>query len=120
MPLQIEHPLQEHLMEPQTATIGACADLFVEAQAAIVAADVIDSGAARIPGYPYLRVNRFLSSFRNEISGEQFEVWVNQLQELAIQGWQYEIANLPDTARHCLQPMHASDLSITAPVFLSS
>lgn len=62
----------------------------------------LTSQAVRIAGYPYLRVNRFLSDYRNEVSGPVFESWINRLQELAINGWQVELMNLPADARQQL------------------
>ena len=74
-------PLQQHLSAPENSTLRNCAELFVETEQAIVAAGVIDSQAARIAGYPYLRVNRLLSDYRNELSGQAFENWISRLQE---------------------------------------
>jgi len=68
-PLQNGQPLQQHLSVAENSTLRNCAELFVETEQAIYAAGVIDSQDARINGYPYLRVNRFLSDFRHEVSG---------------------------------------------------
>ena len=113
---QNEQPLQQHLSAPEDSTLRNCAELFVETEQTIIAAGVIDSQDARIAGYPYLRVNRFLSDYRHEVSGQAFESWINHLQELAINGWQVELMNLPADARLGLQnrvkTTHPSDTSL--------
>ena len=93
-PSHIENPLLRNFSKPATAAIQVCAELFIETEQAITAAGVVDSQAARIPGYPYLRVNRFLSSYRNEITDETFDAWIDLMQNLAMEGWTAEIANL--------------------------
>jgi hypothetical protein len=109
-------PLQQHLSAPENSTLRNCAELFVETEQAIIAAGVIDSQAVRIAGYPYLRVNRFLSDYRHEVSGQAFESWISGLQELATKGWQVELMNLPANARQKLQnrvnTTHPSDASL--------
>ena len=109
-------PLQRHLSTSNNSTFRNCADLLVATEQAIIAAGVIDSQDARITGYPYLRVNRFLSDFRHEVSGPAFESWINRLQELAMDGWRLELMNLPANARQRLQKRvnatHPSDASL--------
>lgn len=109
-------PLQQHLSAPENSILRNCAELFSETEQAIVAEGVIDSQDARIAGYPYLRVNRFLSDYRNEVSGPALESWINRLQELAMNGWQVELMNLPADARQRLQnrvnTTHPSDTSL--------
>jgi len=49
-----------------------------------------------VEGYPYLRVNRFLASFRTEVGDQTaFAAWVDQMQTLDLEARKYEIANLP-------------------------
>lgn len=95
-------PLQQDLDTPRHSVIRNCAELYLETEQAVAAAKVADTQAARIDGYPYLRVNRFLSSFRNEVSGAAFESWIDRLQALAMESWQVELLNLPVTDRHRL------------------
>ncbi len=73
----------------------ACGDAFAVAEQAVRAAGVKDTEAARIPGYPHLRVNRLLASFRAEVHGEGYHFWLRELQALASQGWGVELRNLP-------------------------
>jgi predicted DNA-binding antitoxin AbrB/MazE fold protein len=97
--------LQQNLNAPENSALRNCAEFYVKTEQAVVAAQVVDAQAARIDGYPYLRVNRFLSSYRNEVSGEAFENWISRLQELAIEGWQIELMNLPIQDRHRLDDL---------------
>ncbi|MGR9088018.1 MAG: hypothetical protein ACU841_13210 [Gammaproteobacteria bacterium] len=96
-------PLQHHLSEPAQPIHRTCAELFVATGQAVTSAGTVDSQAARIAGLPYLRVDRFLSSFRREASGPAFESWVDRLQELAMDGWRIELMNLPVAERRRLE-----------------
>jgi len=83
--------------------IGACASLptgvapsecrqrFEQADAEIAKAGVRDGGEHRVEGFPYLRVNRFLASFRDE---KLFTAWVEQLRRLDLQARRAELKNL--------------------------
>ncbi len=81
----------------------ACLDAFTAAEQAVLAAGVMDTEAGRIDGYPQLRVNRFLSSFRDEVDGDGYAFWLKQLQELANKSWRVEIRNLPELSGQKLQ-----------------
>lgn len=96
-------PLQQNLSAPAHSTLRNCAELYMETERTVVAAKVVDAQATRIAGYPYLRINRFLSGFRDELSDEAFEYWLDLLQQLALEGWQAELMNLPDKARNSLE-----------------
>ncbi|MGZ8191249.1 MAG: hypothetical protein ACXWTS_08475 [Methylococcaceae bacterium] len=98
-------PLQQNLSAPEHPALRHCAGLYVETDGAITEAKVADSQAARIAGYPYLRVNRFLAGYRNEVAGEAFENWIDQLQKLALEGFQVELMNLPDKSRQRLDKL---------------
>jgi hypothetical protein len=76
--------------------LGGCADFFADLDQRAAQAHVLDAGAFRVEGYPYLRVNRFLASFRKEITDQAaFSAWVDQMQALDQDARKYEIANLP-------------------------
>ena len=95
-------PLARNVTAEKTE-IQLCRDFYAETEAVIADAQVTDSESARIPGYPYLRVDRFLSSFRTQAMGEQFDFWVSLMQQQAMQGWRVEIANLPMQPRTDLE-----------------
>lgn len=91
-----------------------CVDAFNAAEQAVQAAGVMDTEAERIDGYPQLRVNRFLSSFRDEVDGDGYAFWLKQLQNLANKGWQVEIRNLPAPSGQKLQKTVQAALSSQA------
>jgi len=79
--------------------LGSCADFFADLDQRAAQAHVLDPGAFRVEGYPYLRVNRFLASFRKEVGDQAaFAAWVDQMQALDQDARKYEIANLPQAA----------------------
>ncbi|MFQ5757728.1 MAG: hypothetical protein ACE5H7_16740 [Acidiferrobacterales bacterium] len=78
------------------ARLRPCQQFFAELDRVVRRAKVTDSQAAPVPGFPYLRIDRFLHSFRDQAVAEPaFSAWVDRLQRLAEQGRQLELANLP-------------------------
>ncbi len=101
----LSSPLLENLQRP---ALKDCSDYFVDIDKAIVAAAVVDAGALRITGYPYLRINRFLASFENlSYSESRFNQWVDRLQSLDQQARRFELANLPEPVRHELHQQYS-------------
>jgi len=79
--------------------LGNCAEFFASLDRRLSTAQELDPGAFRVEGYPYLRVNRFLASFREEVEDkEAFSAWVDQMQSLDRESRQFEITNLVQTA----------------------
>ena len=79
----------------ESGASGSCADFFASMDRRAEQAHVLDAGAFRVEGYPYLRVNRFLASFRAEVEdAAAFGAWVDQMQALDQEARRYEIANL--------------------------
>jgi len=75
--------------------VGSCASFFALLDQSTKEAGVLDPGAFRVRSYPYLRVNRFLASFRNEVEDKAaFAAWVDQMQALDQNARRDEIANL--------------------------
>lgn len=86
-------PLQQHL---SGGPLQECARFFVALNKVVRDAEAEDPVEAHIAGFPYLRVNRFLSSFRNDsMDGSTFEVWVDRLQSLDRMARRFELLNLP-------------------------
>jgi hypothetical protein len=78
----------------QSDALGTCADFFASMDHRAEEAHVLDAGAFRVEGYPYLRVDRFLASFRTEVGdAAAFGAWVDQMQALDQEARRYEIAN---------------------------
>jgi hypothetical protein len=60
-----------------------CRRFFADLDARVKRAGIADVETARIQGFPYLRVNRFLASYRGlSIKSADFEIWVDRLQIL--------------------------------------
>ena len=100
-------PARSHAAEGLESQAGACTKLFEEIDRAVDANDVRDALATRIPGFPYLRVSRFLASFASEsLSDAAFEAWVTRLRRLDDESRSIELANLPrDTRRRLLDAL---------------
>ena len=74
--------------------LGDCARLFAALDRLIDDAGVRDAQDTRIPGFPYLRVNRFLASdLKPSPHSSAFPAWVEQLQELDQTARHIELAN---------------------------
>ena len=83
----------------EAGSVGACADFFASLDKQIKETGVIDPGVFRVTRYPYLRVDRFIASFREEVDNQAaFAAWMDRMQALDQDARNYEIANLPDTA----------------------
>jgi len=84
---------------PGTVAAGnaACADWLEQLDAAVDRAGVRDAGAYRIPGFRYLRVDRFLASFRDQANdhAQMFDAWAGHLMALDATAREFEIRNLP-------------------------
>ncbi|MEO6696853.1 MAG: hypothetical protein ABIN45_02505 [Gammaproteobacteria bacterium] len=75
-------------------------------------ADVVDGQAARIPGFPYLRADRFLASFHGEsLTAQAFAAWLIRLQALAETGYRVELNNLGETERVVLRRLIPADMN---------
>jgi len=81
----------------------ACGGFFDDLTQAVRDAGVRDAQTAPVKGYPYLRVNRFLASFRDRTMTRAAEQqWVDRMQARGEKAWSVEIANLPAARRAAL------------------
>lgn len=74
-----------------------CAEWYRDLDARVDAARVRDAQDARVAGFPYLRVNRLLASFRNEAAASEpmlLEL-IERMHGLDIDARRHEAANLP-------------------------
>ena len=131
----VQQPHRGHL-QSAVAELRACAEFFRELDKTIDRAGVADIGARRVAGFPYLRVDRFLSSFRAQANddGALRQSWSEQLLELDSLGRSIEIANLPTaeierltaagedglsaTLQDCSEQLAATDLTNQASIDL--
>jgi hypothetical protein len=87
-------PLQTNL---RAGPARDCARWFQALDGAVAHAGVQDASAHRIAGFPYLRINRFLASFREQAAGDDqaFALWATRLAELDAGARRAELGNLP-------------------------
>jgi hypothetical protein len=61
-------------------------------------AGVRNASAYPVPGFPYLRANRFLSALKSRLKDDkERDAWVRWMQQLGLQSRKKEISNLPDS-----------------------
>jgi hypothetical protein len=84
--------------------LSVCVDVLAEIRRAVVEAGSGDAEAAPIPGFPYLRINRFLAGFGERfgdapLDGPAFDAWVARLRALDVAANRIELANMPEDDR---------------------
>jgi hypothetical protein len=107
----VEPPFTAHLKA--TGEIGECARYFETLDQAVNEAGASDRQARAIPGFPYLRINRFLALFADQkIAGKPaMAAWVDRMLALDRDARKVEIANLPADLRKGLHgPAGETDL----------
>ena len=89
-----QEPLRSNL--EAEGELGKSAQFFVDLNERVAKANVRDAESKPVPGFPYLRVNRFLASdVRPHPDAANFDTWVARLQALDGEARANEIANLP-------------------------
>jgi hypothetical protein len=80
-----------------TQALRDCARWYADEDARVEAAGVRDAQDARVPGFPHLRVNRLLASWRDEAAASErvLQAMVERMHGLDIEARRYEAANLP-------------------------
>src|SRR5512135_2201794 len=75
-------PIASHLRRDDN--VGYCARLFADIDRHVDAAAARDAEAPRIPGYPYLRVDRFAAALgpKAETEGPARQAWLARLAAL--------------------------------------
>ncbi|MDN5872190.1 MAG: hypothetical protein L0H73_15920 [Nitrococcus sp.] len=91
-------PAPVRIPESAKPHVAQCARLFEKVERMVAAHDVRDNQAELIEGFPYLRVNRFLASFADEVQGEALNQWLQRLARLDTRARSHELANLPTAA----------------------
>jgi hypothetical protein len=84
--------------------LSVCVDVLAEIRRAVVEAGSGDAEAAPIPGFPYLRINRFLAGVAEQfdgapLDGPAFDAWVDRLRALDAAATRIELANMPGDDR---------------------
>ncbi|RPJ06476.1 MAG: hypothetical protein EHM36_06915 [Deltaproteobacteria bacterium] len=74
-----------------------CQQFFDRLDEAVEDAGVRDASSFSVPGFPYLRTDRFLAAFVKDIRDEEKKKqWVHLMQELDLNSREKEVRNLPD------------------------
>lgn len=102
-----------------TTEAARCLDHFQDADRRVAAAGVGDAQAARVVGFPYLRVSRFLASFRQEVTDATIADWAQRLAALDAEARAAEMQNLGaageiDDLNRCRAYLVAHDLASPA------
>lgn len=89
--------IEEARLASPSPEISSCAQWFRALDAQITAAGVRDLYYWRIPGFPYLRTDRFLAGSRSLAApgGRAFETFADRLLDHDMESRRYEIDNLP-------------------------
>ncbi len=92
----LQNPIRANLSDANEA-VAQCAAWYRAMDQRIDQAGVRDGGEYRIPGFPYLRTDRFGASFRIEaLAGEDlFQAWTGRLLRLEAEARAAELSNLP-------------------------
>ena len=87
-------------LNSESGAVRECADWYRALDQAVEAAGARDAQYARLPGFPYLRVDRPHASLRERAAKSEaaLQLFAERLLELDIESRRYEIDNLP--ARH--------------------
>ena len=81
-----------------TGPLASCADFFASLDGHAATTDAVDSAYSRVKHHPYLRADRFIASFRDNVEEDhEFAAWVDHMQGLDQSARQFELANLSDT-----------------------
>lgn len=81
---------------PKDTDAARCLALYETVDRAVAGRGYSPSSPARIEGFPYLRVNRFLASYREQpLNPAQRAAWLARLAELDQTARQIELASLP-------------------------
>jgi len=84
------------LRPPADPNAARCLALYETVDRALAEQGYSPSSPARIDGFPYLRVNRFLASYREQaLNPAQRAAWLARLAELDQAARQVELASLP-------------------------
>lgn len=98
-------PLVNYIQDPDSV----CINDYTKLDSYVAGHGIADVQDRRIPGFPYLRMNRFLASFSDRpMTDVEEELWVKQLAQLDLGGRQVELGAIPLPELQRLVP-HAAD-----------
>ncbi len=93
-----------------TGPLASCADFFASLDKHAATADAFDSAYSRVKHHPYLRADRFIASFRDNVEEDHaFAAWIDHMQALDQSARQFELANLSDTDIAAMHSVNGRD-----------
>ena len=97
-------------------TVRDCMIFLEELDHVVDVASTRDGGEFRIAGFPYLRVDRFTASFRDEAesSDARYRAWVDRMHGIDARVRGYEIANLPDESFPIMRTLSRGEVTARA------
>lgn len=97
-------------LSPTLVLDSACTNLFLQLDRTVFEAGVQDVQSQRIPEFPFLRTNRFLSSFKDApMSAAATRQWLEMLRDLDRRDRAIELGNLDAAAMTELHARSASN-----------
>ena len=86
------------VVDAAALSVVSCRNLYRNVDAWVKGAGVGDAQSARIPGYPYLRIDRFLAAdeVKPDAGSQDFDAWLARLRNLDLQARKFELQDLPD------------------------
>jgi hypothetical protein len=92
----LDQPIGSHLLS-ESPRVRGCAEWFRALDERVEAAGVRDAQDTRVPGFPYLRVNRLLASLRSDAarSDAAVQALAERMLALDTEARRVEILNLP-------------------------
>jgi hypothetical protein len=85
-------------------SLEGCQKFVSQLEKQVMDAGVREASSALVPGFPYLRTNRFLSAMKHRIRDEEgMEQWLQWMKTLDLQARDKEIDNLPHESIQFLQ-----------------
>lgn len=95
---------------PRDPTVARCLAQFRQQDEVVAARGVSPSSPRRIDGFPYLRVDRFLASYRDEsLSADRFDAWWWRLAWADRAARRIEQGGSPTGLDRCYRVLHAYD-----------
>lgn len=96
-----------------------CTEILQSVDAVVEQAGVADGMAARVAGFPHLRVNRLLASFAHDALDQgQITEWVRRMLVLGTQAYTIELGNLPaESAKQLARELRDVDPRFGTPGF---
>lgn len=101
------------------APVRDCLDKYARLDAVLESAGVRDAQEHRLGGFPYLRVNRFVASFRDAARTDAAtrDAMLTGMVALDVHARQFERANLPDDMRSALGDLTLESCSMALTQF---